>query len=274
MLRRTKVQYDVPDLACMAFSLRHLETRFVRDEISHELRSFADWIEGQANAVAAAQKVAAWLHAATSAPPTAERGWTGLAALGFWTVRNAACIWQMPSDGLPHCSGAIYWSEMPEDRTEFDGVSLTLKMHPYVQVYAERSLIVGPRWFIDAANLLFQMDQSSIEFWRPVARCAIDQYFRQLIASESRPIDQRDVFVHPAVEQALRMMRIRKRDDGGALQLDGYASASNVGNTPGAIIKRLMDSVKDSLDSLPESTFVPWRSTLLGLIPPDKGWVS
>lgn len=267
--RQTSLRYDAADLETMEICFREPRPPTSGKELAGTLRRWADVVEEEHDAAPTALATSRWMTMMMDEPPQRERNWTDLAALAFWTVRNAAWSWETKFDGTALRELPVRWFQRSNEKRDVPGSSLRLKIHPLVNIHHGGKVIVAPSWFLDTWALPTRIGKESIEAWQPVARMVVDDYLRLALWSESQTQEGRTTFVHPAVSTYLASLNMR-RDMEGRLIFDARTPGiPSAGHTPNVLVNRMLDNMKNTYTSLPEWVFLPWKRTFMGLIPPD-----
>jgi hypothetical protein len=265
LLSLCKRRIDVMDLDYMSIAITKDEALKISGKfVADSARTFADIVEAKDDCREHAQRYAKSLIMMTSKPVKLGRGWSDLAALAFWTARNAIYSWDYPIDETSLRSRDLEYWVRPEEPKRTGPETLGLRLHPTVNLHTGDILIVAPEWFLSARDLSIAFDERApSEDVLKLARETLSDYFKQLVFSETLPEGKQRTYRHPCVESLLDSFRPAGV---GPLEFSAYGHHSN--KRPSDIVNALMNGVKGKLRTLGEWVFFPWKQTLLGWLKP------
>ena len=207
------------DLDYMAIAVQGVRFPVDGERLAARCRDFADYVSGRDDAADAAAKFRKFLQAISTGSKRRADSWPDLAKLAFWTARNAIFAWSFPVNGVPLREHRICWWTVSEEKRRIPGISLGLKLHPRIYLHAGKSLVMAPRWFLDARDLPFPDEPHTSKEWIEVAKRALNEYFRFVVISQSGATSQPLAYVHPAVKHLFKHRRLIGSK---GLTLEGY----------------------------------------------------
>ncbi len=235
-------------------------------QLAENLRNFANNIENLDDAQKPTSHLADYLKATATKPEQLLNDGPSLAALAFWTARNAIASWDYPIYGKPLHSHLIQWWREPLRRIRSSPTGLALKQTSRVFLHIEDVVVVGPDWFLKAIDLPFPTYVESQPAWLALAKEILKDYFRAVIRGQMQDEGDYTICPHPCMKPLLAEYG---RANPGRLVFGKYGEAG--AKRPGELLDKLMDLVKGHLTKIPEWVFTPWKTTLLGLMPdPDQ----